>query len=322
MLSIIICHIFQELNNELAYWFNVGVQIFVFTSGFLYGSKNIENIRNFYIKRVKRILIPYYAFLFFIFIYYYIFKSEFINLKLTITTLLGLQLFGNSIKGLGHLWFVPLIMICYIITPLLEKYYEKLSKYSNLKFWGIILITLILFQGIAFIPGMNFNITINIAVYILGYVISRKSYTHQLTINKIKKIGLGLLGISILLSIIKIISYIDISIYIKKLFSLIGEYKNVFIGIAFFLLIYVFGEKKKDFIKSKRVLKVLYFFDRYSYYIYITHLIFILGPSSLLYVTSNIFINCILIFICIIISAIILNKITEKINLFLEKRKI
>lgn len=36
MFSIIICHIFQELGNELAYWFNVGVQIFLFISAFLF----------------------------------------------------------------------------------------------------------------------------------------------------------------------------------------------------------------------------------------------------------------------------------------------
>lgn len=323
MLSIIVCHIFQELNNELAYWFNVGVQIFVFTSGFLYGAKNIKNIKEFYIKRVKRILIPYYVFLVVVFIYYYIFKSEFINLKLVISTLLGLQLFGTSISGLGHLWFVTLIIICYVITPLLEKCYKKLSKYNDLKFWFVLSIILIIFQGVAFIPGMNFNITINISVYILGYAISKKYYTNHLdSTNKSLKLGLGALSIGIILSIIKIISYMDITIYIKKLFSLVGVYKNVFIGIAIFLLIYMFWEKNKEFIKNKKILNILYFLDKYSYCIYITHLIFILGPSSLLNLTNNLFLNLVLIFICIIVSAIVLNKITEKINAFLEKRKL
>jgi hypothetical protein len=39
MLCILTCHIFQTLGNELAWWFNIGVQIFLFISGFLYGQK-------------------------------------------------------------------------------------------------------------------------------------------------------------------------------------------------------------------------------------------------------------------------------------------
>lgn len=36
MFSVILCHIFQENENELAYWFNVGVQVFIFISAFLF----------------------------------------------------------------------------------------------------------------------------------------------------------------------------------------------------------------------------------------------------------------------------------------------
>ena len=40
MSFIIICHIFQTYGNELAWWFNVGVQIFLIISGYLYCSKD------------------------------------------------------------------------------------------------------------------------------------------------------------------------------------------------------------------------------------------------------------------------------------------
>lgn len=45
---------------ELAWWFNVGVQIFLCVSGFLYGQKEIGDIVDFYKKRIKKILVPYY----------------------------------------------------------------------------------------------------------------------------------------------------------------------------------------------------------------------------------------------------------------------
>ena len=60
MLMIISCHIMQYYDCELAWWFNVGVQIFLCISGFLYGQKNINNVTDFYNKRLKKILIPYY----------------------------------------------------------------------------------------------------------------------------------------------------------------------------------------------------------------------------------------------------------------------
>jgi peptidoglycan/LPS O-acetylase OafA/YrhL len=61
MLMIISCHIMQYYDLELAWWFNVGVQIFLCISGFLYGQKNIDNVTDFYNKRLKKILIPYYV---------------------------------------------------------------------------------------------------------------------------------------------------------------------------------------------------------------------------------------------------------------------
>lgn len=43
MLSIIICHIMQYLNIELAWWFNVGVQVFLCISGYLYSDRKISD---------------------------------------------------------------------------------------------------------------------------------------------------------------------------------------------------------------------------------------------------------------------------------------
>ena len=39
MIMIVICHYLQFYDNYMAYWFNVGVQIFFLLSGVLYGCK-------------------------------------------------------------------------------------------------------------------------------------------------------------------------------------------------------------------------------------------------------------------------------------------
>ena len=43
MISIVICHVFQALESPLCYYFNVGVQVFLFISGYLYGKKRISD---------------------------------------------------------------------------------------------------------------------------------------------------------------------------------------------------------------------------------------------------------------------------------------
>ncbi len=42
MFSIVLCHVFQAYNNSLAWRFNVGVQVFLVLSGYLYGHKEIS----------------------------------------------------------------------------------------------------------------------------------------------------------------------------------------------------------------------------------------------------------------------------------------
>ena len=67
MILILACHIVQEHSNEYikmtAQFLNVGVNIFILISGYLYVTKKIsENYTQWIIKRAKRILIPLYIF--------------------------------------------------------------------------------------------------------------------------------------------------------------------------------------------------------------------------------------------------------------------
>lgn len=43
MISIVACHILQAYNNHWAYVLNIGVQVFLVLSGYLYGHKYIDN---------------------------------------------------------------------------------------------------------------------------------------------------------------------------------------------------------------------------------------------------------------------------------------
>ena len=58
MVFIISCHFLQFYGNELAWWFNVGVQMFFFISGWIFSKKNMSI--KVMVKQFLKILIPYY----------------------------------------------------------------------------------------------------------------------------------------------------------------------------------------------------------------------------------------------------------------------
>lgn len=91
MLSIVVCHFMQALNNQWAWVLNIGVQIFLFMSGFLYGHKHIDNWLNWVEKRITRVYIPFL--LFFVAIIPLYAVSGLISLKSIVVYILDLQWF-------------------------------------------------------------------------------------------------------------------------------------------------------------------------------------------------------------------------------------
>ena len=61
MVAIITCHFMQYLDIELAWWFNVGVQVFLCISGYLYSDREISDPIEFYKKTIQKILVDYYV---------------------------------------------------------------------------------------------------------------------------------------------------------------------------------------------------------------------------------------------------------------------
>ena len=105
----------QYYDYYLAWWFNVGVQIFLFLSGYLYGNKDkIEGITCWYCNRLKRILIDYYLFIFPGILFAILF-----NKNITLTQIISLISFSGSggYLAFDHLWFISTILFCYFLTP-------------------------------------------------------------------------------------------------------------------------------------------------------------------------------------------------------------
>lgn len=85
---------------------------------------------------------------------------------------------------------------------------------------------------------------------------------------------------------------------------MIINYGHVFLGVILFILFYKTFNKLK--IKENFILK---FSDKYSYYIYLTHQIFILNRFSVLSLTKNTGLNILFIFLLSFISGVLLKFI-------------
>lgn len=91
MLAIVICHILQSYTNRWAFVFNIGVQVFLVLSGYLYGKKIVTNWKQWALGRVKRVYVPMFLFLIIVLPLYLIFHREVFSWKPYALNYLNLQ---------------------------------------------------------------------------------------------------------------------------------------------------------------------------------------------------------------------------------------
>ena len=123
---IFLCHACNEsgtfIGGVLGQFFCIGVPIFFILSGYLHGLKTTpQNTPSWYGKKLKRLLLPLYIFIAILAVVYLV-AGYSINMSewwQTIVPICGLS--QNYIPGCGQLWFLTHLLVCYLITPALQK---------------------------------------------------------------------------------------------------------------------------------------------------------------------------------------------------------
>lgn len=331
LLFIIFCHVFEYIGSNLGEgrciailgnYLCVGVQIFLIISGYLYGTKEylfksqsrFEFIKKNYIK----ILVSYYCYIILFAIPVYFVATNYISKD----TIKGLLTVSSFIPGIHHFWFLPYILFCYLITPLLYDFRAYLLNKSknviNITVWGGVLLTLLVIEIILKVYSPYFN-PAWINIYIIGFFLPTLLVKSQLKVLIKKSIIFFLFLIIILVLINYTKYYVRYEILPQYSFGKILKYGQYFIdysrditaSILFLLTVVKFG----DFLNKKRFFSNLFIFlDNYSYEMYICHMIFVKGPLSTLSITESYFFNIFIAVAGTSITAIILNKIAIKIR--------
>ena len=143
MSLIIACHFAQANGYTIAFLLNVGVQIFFFISGFLCGKIEVMQPTAFYRKRLLRVYVPYILVVAVVLLIQGLKGTWQFNVRDVLIYLLNLQGFiSTTVDGLNHLWFLSVLMICYLLVPWLQR---LLNHNPRLLIGGVIAASLLEF---------------------------------------------------------------------------------------------------------------------------------------------------------------------------------
>ena len=183
----------------------VGVDIFFFLSSYSISKRNIENYKEYIFLRFKKIYIPFIVFSLIAALY---FKWD---LKTLILTISGFNLF---IKGGGSfLWFVPAIMILYMLLPLFNKINKKYKGIITIFIW--LIFTVLISLNLSYTHILIF--TNRIPIILIGSYLSKNNIIDKLS----KKKYLLIMSFLLIIGILLLYNFKDINIiYIKDLFYL------------------------------------------------------------------------------------------------------
>ena len=304
MCMIISCHICQYFGNELAWWLNCGVQVFLLISGYLYGNRDHIKIPEFYKRNLPKILIDYYLYVLIISAVYVLIWHYRISATDVFRMLLGL---GTEIPGLGHLWFVSTIVLCYLITPMTFRFiYPTVRK-------GPILLTFVAAEAAgAVVPGLT-GAWIN--CYIIGMMIGSAFWKNGGTSkpffrSKIPAIAACAVFLNGLEIAVKYLLRTELN-------GIAGRFANTFFHyghIALAMLVFAGMMIALQRLNSGKKLRVLEFSDRISYDVYLVHLVFIMGPCSFFaeqFGQVHFAVKTVLMFICSVGCAMILRTLSS-----------
>ena len=309
MLMIIGCHLSSWFGiNALAMLLNVGVYTFLIISGTLYSNKNIDNSLSFLKRRWCKLCIPMYILSFFLLIYN-ICVSNYSALKSIPTYLLNLQglsfLFHRAnppqMLGLGHLWFLTAIMLCYFLLVIVKKVEHQISS-SVAKKWLAILCVL----DIVFAYAARIQLHYFIAFF-LGYYFGKfrkKLSLHQYILLTLSMV-LALTGrLFAKANLDDTITYNSIIVSFSHIILAVWIYKTI----EYFCKIMPEAAHQ---IADNGVVKCV---ESLSMYIYMTHYMFLVGPFYVDSLPCSKVVQLLVFAAATLFSACLLKWISEKIG--------
>jgi peptidoglycan/LPS O-acetylase OafA/YrhL len=325
MTFIVLCHVikyysFVPGHDSLGMFFNCGVELFLFISGYLYGQKIVSDFNDWYFKRVIKIALPSII-VSVVIIIASIIVGEHISASTVIAYLFDVEglLFLNqqffskfffSIGSLGPLWFTTVIMLCYLLVPILQRISTCIHHFDRA------IITTIFVGIIISIIISKYIVISYFVVFMIGYFTGKIKWLDEID-NRIMMI-FTLLFLFTLAGRLITHKFFDGTYYYEQ-FVLIS---HPIIGIWFVVVLSYLKKKKILIIEVLNKNKVIEVIDSYSFYVYLVHGIFCMGIFNV-YEKINSVVGATFSFvICTILSSGLLKVCVDKIQKILINNSI
>lgn len=315
MFMIIGCHVFSWLGiNSLAMILNVGVYTFLIISGILYSTKTITQPWAFIKIRWGKLCVPMYLLVLFLLIYNIIVSNysavHSIPTYLTNFQGLGFIIWGLDIpqmNGLGHLWFLTAIMLCYLFLVIVKR----IEEYVDLNATSVVAVSMVGFCILDVVLAYTINVQLHYFIaFFIGYIygktvrrISLRNYAY------LSSVMLCAMAIRLMTR-----SLCDGTIMYN---SIVVSFTHIVLAVWIYTTIQYACQTIPDFTKAFAQSNVMNWLDGLSLYIYMTHYMFLVGPFYIDVLPCSKAVQLLVFGIVTLISAYVLKLISQKVIQFL-----
>lgn len=305
---ILLCHLTQAHSNGYVVMtsqiFNVGVNIFIIVSGFLFGRFGVNPpYGKWLVKRVKRIFVPYWLFLV-VALTLLVAAGTHLSATHIVMNILGLHGFAYGLPGSAHTWFITAILLCYLFTPLMAIITDYvISKDGHLH--RNILIVVLCFP-VAIGAGLYSAIVMTVPFYFLAFLMG-KLWDE----SKIKPIhAMIALCIGAAVFILRFLArfVLDNTVWYT---NLIAPYTHYLAAFSFFIA----GARLFDRVPCRFVR----FINDISFEIYLFHYSYMHPASPVMTLTGNWFLNSAIAILLTLPTAWAANRLVASLSCFLSK---
>lgn len=297
----------KNLGDITIYLSSFHVALFFLISGFTYNIKDIS-FKEYFKRKFKRIMIPYFIFALLFIIPYYLFQnitSSISDSEFGLGHFLFGIIYGSGAEGLlkqnTPLWFLP----CLFITEVLAYFIFKLKNISSKKYLLISLLIIIGFLSYKFIPiilpySLNTALTM-MTFFTTGYFIKNSKI---LNINRKNKII-----ISISLIILGIV-FASFNIKISYMLNNYGNYfifllSSIFSCFGYLLLFSLFDTNDKFLLTIGKSTMGILIFHKLLVVLCQTGIPILINGNIIIQLVLAIFLSVITVYICTFIELVI-----------------
>ncbi len=317
MVAIVLCHYFQVYGFfGVSSWLNIGVQVFFVLSAKLISTKKFNtkgDVLRFLKTRILRIYIPVWIYLICLIpVLFVVGRGP--DVSAIIMYFLGLAGFSEMVVlGLGHFWYISVLLICYLLVPVLYKIADFCKNTGKAK-------AFVLQVAVTAVPVLVFLFTqykfygVNIAFFCAAYFLFYKTKDNE---NWYKGKAIKLFPLVVVLTAIRLFtdtkeiasnSYYD-GLFVTSVKAITG----MFLFFAMYKLLLVLKAKE---------LKIVDYISDISYEVYIVHQFILLALFEFISFFKSGVAGKVSMLICSVIMIFFNAVIVFYVKKFIEKRVI